>query len=215
MEEASTIEAGRTATEVIGGTERKWRNRIVVVQCGREQRTAIKWVGDSVRREEIMSRNHQWSMKGNLEGGQRQVSLSLSLSLDLKPQRSPEGSKHSIDIAPSLTLINQSFNSVGDGNYFNVDSTLQNDSFGLDGGRAKSVDEDAAQLLQMNSSICNADAWSLPFRRSQMGSQLRRQRGSVIDVHLSAVSQRRATERSIPDSGPPTSTSQWRLWSGC
>jgi hypothetical protein len=40
----------------------------------------------------------------------------------------------------------------------NADSTLQNDSFGLDGGSAKSVHEDAAQLLQMNSSIGNFDA---------------------------------------------------------
>jgi hypothetical protein len=40
----------------------------------------------------------------------------------------------------------------------NVDSTLQNDLFELDGGRAKGVHEDAAQLLQMNSSIGNVDA---------------------------------------------------------
>ena len=52
-------------------------------------------------------------------------------------------------MAPSFTLFNQSFDSFGDGNYFNVDSTLQNDSFGM----TQSIEEDAAQLLHKKSSV--------------------------------------------------------------
>lgn len=64
-------------------------------------------------------------------------------------QRSPEGSKNTIDIAPSFTLFNQSFDSFGDGNYFPMDGALQNDSFGL--GRVDNGEDD--HLLQQNSSV--------------------------------------------------------------
>lgn len=56
----------------------------------------------------------------------------------------------SIETAPSFSLFNQSFDSFGDGHYFNVDSTLQADSFGI--GRTASVDQDnAAQILRTGS----------------------------------------------------------------
>ena len=72
-----------------------------------------------------------------------------------QPQRS-DGSKAGgsmIDIAPSFNLFNQSFDSFGDANYFNVDSTLQaDDSFGL--GQTESVGNDVAtqEVLRKNSS---------------------------------------------------------------
>lgn len=62
-------------------------------------------------------------------------------------------------MAPSFTLFNQSFDSFGDGNYFNVDTSLQNDSFGM--AQTKSIDEDAAQLLQKKSSMGEASAQQL------------------------------------------------------
>lgn len=75
-------------------------------------------------------------------------------SLHLQPQRSGDGSRAdgTIDIAPSFNLFNQSFDSFGDAHYFNVDSTLQADSFGL--GRTQSVGNDATtqQVLRKNSS---------------------------------------------------------------
>ena len=69
----------------------------------------------------------------------------------LQENRSPEDSKsNSIETAPSFSLFNQSFDSFGDGNYFNVDSTLHNDSFGM--GRIASVDpESATQILHTSS----------------------------------------------------------------
>ena len=50
-------------------------------------------------------------------------------------QRSPEAPKQapSIDINPSFTLFNQSFDSLGD-NYLGVESTLNAESFGMVGG---------------------------------------------------------------------------------
>lgn len=72
--------------------------------------------------------------------------------LHVQNDRSPEDSKNSgsIETAPSFSLFNQSFDSFGDGHYFNVDSTLQNDSFGM--GRIASVDPDAAtQILRTTS----------------------------------------------------------------
>jgi hypothetical protein len=68
-------------------------------------------------------------------------------------QRSPGGLKNvgSIEMAPSFNLFNQSFDSFGDTQYFNVDSTLQNDSFGI--VRTGSVEnEGAAQMLQTTAS---------------------------------------------------------------
>jgi hypothetical protein len=51
----------------------------------------------------------------------------------VQPQRSGEGSKAdgTIDIAPSFNILNHSFDSFGDTQYFNIDSTLNADSFGL------------------------------------------------------------------------------------
>jgi len=63
-----------------------------------------------------------------------------------------EGNKPaaSFETAPSFSLFNQSFDSFGDGHYFNVDSSLQNDSFGM--GRTTSVGEDGTtQLLRTSS----------------------------------------------------------------
>ena len=58
-------------------------------------------------------------------------------------------------MAPSFTLFNQSFDSFGDTNYFNVESTLQNDSFGM--ARTNSVENDGTtQLLHKNSSVGGA-----------------------------------------------------------
>jgi len=55
-------------------------------------------------------------------------------------------------MAPSFNLFNQSFDSFGDGHYFNVEGSLtNNDSFGL--GRTDSIGaEAAAQILRKNSS---------------------------------------------------------------
>ena len=67
-------------------------------------------------------------------------------------QKSPVDAKFStsIEAAPSFSLFNQSFDSFGDGHYFNVDSSLHNDSFGI--ARVASVDQDAtAQILQSTS----------------------------------------------------------------
>ena len=57
----------------------------------------------------------------------------------------------SIEMAPSFSLFNQSFDSFGDGHYFNVESSLQNDSFGI--GRTGSADPDGTtnQLLRSSS----------------------------------------------------------------
>lgn len=58
-----------------------------------------------------------------------------------------------IDTAPSFNLFDRSFDSFGDANYFNVDSTLQaDDSFGL--GQTESVGNDVAtpEVLRKNSS---------------------------------------------------------------
>jgi len=61
--------------------------------------------------------------------------------------------KHSasIEMAPSFSLFNQSFDSFGDGHYFNVEASLQNDSFGI--GRTGSADPDGTttQLLRSSS----------------------------------------------------------------
>jgi hypothetical protein len=61
-----------------------------------------------------------------------------------QPQRSPDAQKlaASIENAPSFSLFNQSFDSFGDGHYFNVDASLQNDSFGM--VRVSSVDNDGS-----------------------------------------------------------------------
>ena len=71
----------------------------------------------------------------------------------MQTQRSGQLSKTgSIDIAPSFNLFNQSFDSFGDGHYFNVEGSLQADSFGL--GRTDSVGaEAAAQILQKDSNF--------------------------------------------------------------
>jgi hypothetical protein len=55
-------------------------------------------------------------------------------------------------MAPSFNLFNQSFDSFGDAQYFNVDSTLQNDSFGM--VRSNSIENEggATQLLQKTAS---------------------------------------------------------------
>lgn len=67
------------------------------------------------------------------------------------PQNTGEETKAGIDMASSFNLFNQSFDSFG-GDYFNVDPSLQNDSFGI--GRAGSAENDAGntQLLQGSSS---------------------------------------------------------------
>ena len=59
-------------------------------------------------------------------------SVSSHICFFTHSQRSPEGNKNetSIDIAPSFTLFNQSFDSLGE-NYLNVESTLHADSFGM------------------------------------------------------------------------------------
>jgi hypothetical protein len=77
-------------------------------------------------------------------------------------QRSSEGIRAdgSIDIAPSFPfLLNQSFDSFGDS--FNVESTLQTDSFGF--GHADSTVNDGAvtQVLRKNSS--GVGNYSAPF----------------------------------------------------
>ena len=59
----------------------------------------------------------------------------------------------SIENAPSFSLFNQSFDSFGDGHYFNVDATLQNDSFGM--VRAASVDADVATQILQSTSVGN------------------------------------------------------------
>jgi hypothetical protein len=79
----------------------------------------------------------------------------------LQRQRSGEGIRPngSIDIAPSFPfLLNQSFDSFGDS--FNVESTLQNDSFGF--GRADSSGNDGS-LLRKNSSGGGVGNFSTPF----------------------------------------------------
>jgi hypothetical protein len=79
--------------------------------------------------------------------------LCLHVSFLLQQQRSSDGLKNvgSIEMAPSFNLFNQSFDSFGDTQYFNVDSTLQNDSFGI--VRTGSVEnEGAAQMLQTTAS---------------------------------------------------------------
>jgi hypothetical protein len=54
-------------------------------------------------------------------------------------------------MAPSFNLFNQSFDSFGDTPYFNVDSTLQNDSFGIV-RTGSNENEGAAQMLQTTAS---------------------------------------------------------------
>lgn len=54
-------------------------------------------------------------------------------------------------MAPSFNLFNQSFDSFGDTQYFNVDSTLQNDSFGIV-RTGSGENEGAAQMLQTTAS---------------------------------------------------------------
>lgn len=69
-------------------------------------------------------------------------------------EKSPGGNKAGlIDIAPSFVLFNQSFDSFGDGNYFNVESSLQADSFGM--ARTSSIENPEAHgsLLKKNSSV--------------------------------------------------------------
>jgi hypothetical protein len=86
---------------------------------------------------------------------------SLNVSIALQRQRSGEGIRPdgSIDIAPSFPfLLNQSFDSFGDS--FNVESTLQNDSFGF--GRADSSGNDGT-LLRKNSSGGGVGNFSTPF----------------------------------------------------
>jgi hypothetical protein len=51
-------------------------------------------------------------------------------------------------------LFNQSFDSFGDGHYFTVDATLNNDSFGIGLGRTGSVDPDGTtQILHSSSNF--------------------------------------------------------------
>jgi len=78
--------------------------------------------------------------------------LSCPLVILLQTQRSGQLSKSgSIDMAPSFNLFNQSFDSFGDGHYFNVEGSLHADSFGL--GRTDSAGAEAgAQILRKNSS---------------------------------------------------------------
>lgn len=67
-------------------------------------------------------------------------------------EKSPGGSKAGlIDMTPSFVLFNQSFDSFGDGNYFNVDSSFHADSFGMT--RTASVEHPDGILLKKNSSI--------------------------------------------------------------
>jgi hypothetical protein len=54
-------------------------------------------------------------------------------------------------MASSFNLFNQSFDSFGDVNYFNADSNLQNDSFGMPRS-GSNEHEGTTQLLQRNSS---------------------------------------------------------------
>jgi len=75
------------------------------------------------------------------------------LHLFMHSQR-PEGTKpaSSFETNPSFSLFKDSFDSFGDGHYFNVDSTLQNDSFGIGMGRTTSVDPDGATQILRSSS---------------------------------------------------------------
>jgi hypothetical protein len=68
----------------------------------------------------------------------------------LQRQRSSDGIKNegSIEMAPSFNLFNQSFDSFGDTQYFNVDSTLQNDSFGIVRTGSCVENDGTAQMLQ-------------------------------------------------------------------
>lgn len=79
------------------------------------------------------------------------LSHTFTFHRSLQPQRSPDAQKlvASIEGAPSFSLFNQSFDSFGDGHYFNVDASLQNDSFGM--VRATSVDNDGPNILQSTS----------------------------------------------------------------
>ena len=64
--------------------------------------------------------------------------------------------KSNLDMAPSFSLFNQSFDSFGDVQYFAVDSTLDNDSFGMSGVPSLGGDnEGVTQLLQRDPSAGN------------------------------------------------------------
>jgi hypothetical protein len=71
-----------------------------------------------------------------------------------KTQRSGEGLKAhgSIDMTPSFNFLNQSFDSFGDGQYFNVDSTLQADIFGLGETDSSGNEVTTQAVLRKNSS---------------------------------------------------------------
>ncbi|GKY96541.1 hypothetical protein MPSEU_000613700 [Mayamaea pseudoterrestris] len=86
------------------------------------------------------------------DGAKKSAAFAEKAGELLPENRSPEDSKHSgsIETAQSYSLFNQSFDSFGEGNIFNIDSTLQNDSFGM--GRIASVDAEAAtQILHATS----------------------------------------------------------------
>lgn len=75
-------------------------------------------------------------------------------------ERSPDGNKNvpAIDINPSFTLFNQSFDSLGE-NYLNVESTLHADSFGMmQTGSTVGEGEGMANVLRSAFSTGNGSA---------------------------------------------------------
>lgn len=80
----------------------------------------------------------------------------LNPYLSLESQKSPDGTKSTthIDMNASFTLFNQSFDSFGENNFFNVDATLHTaDSFGMSrtpSGGGQTSAEDTPPTLQPN-----------------------------------------------------------------
>lgn len=119
---------------------------------------------DSAQKILLSLRTPTMSFEDN--GGDKGKKVSgLALSPDASPNQqrpieqlfergSDEGKNSgSVDMAPSFNLFNQSFDSLG-GDYFHVDSALQNDSFGI--GRTGSADNEGnTQLLSRNPSAGN------------------------------------------------------------